>query len=63
MPDMIAFEVAAEISRIAPSTKIVSFSVHDFPVDAIEVGAAAFVSKAAPVQELIATIERVSTHR
>jgi DNA-binding NarL/FixJ family response regulator len=60
MPDMIGFEVAAEISRIAPATKIVFFSIHDFPVDAIEVGAAAFVSKTAPAKELVATVERVT---
>jgi DNA-binding NarL/FixJ family response regulator len=60
LPVMNGFETATEIRRIAPSTKIVLFSVHDVPVTAREVGADAFVSKTTPAQELIATIERVT---
>jgi DNA-binding NarL/FixJ family response regulator len=60
MPIMNGFEAATEIRRIAPSTKIVFFSVHDVPATAIEVGGDAFISKTAPPQELIATIERVT---
>jgi two-component system nitrate/nitrite response regulator NarL len=60
MPVMNGFQAAAEIRRIAPSTKIILFSVHDVPTAAREVGADAFVSKSTSVEELIATIERVT---
>ena len=48
MPVLNGFEAATEIRRIAPSTKIVFFSVHDVPATAIEVGGDAFISKTAP---------------
>jgi DNA-binding NarL/FixJ family response regulator len=60
LPVMNGFETATEIRRIAPSTKIVFFSVHDVPATASEVGADAFVSKASPAKDLIETIERVT---
>lgn len=60
MPVMNGLEAAAEIRRIAPSTKIILFSIHDAPTAAREVGADAFVSKSTSVEELIATIERVT---
>ena len=60
MPVMSGFEAATEIRRIAPSTKIILFSVHDVPTTAREVGADAFVSKSTSAEELIATIERVT---
>ncbi len=60
MPVMNGFEACAEIRRIAPSTKIIFYTVHDVPATASEVGADAFVSKSASAQELIATIERVT---
>jgi len=61
MPIMNGFEAATEIRRIAPSTKIVLFSVHDVPATAIQVGADAFVLKTSPPQVLIATIERLTS--
>jgi two-component system, NarL family, nitrate/nitrite response regulator NarL len=60
MPVMNGFEAATEIRRIAPSIKIILYSVHDVPATASEVGADAFVSKSTSAQELIATIERVT---
>ena len=60
MPVMNGFQAAAEIRRIAPSTKIVFFSAHEVPVTTSEVGADAFVSKLSPAQDLITTIERVT---
>jgi DNA-binding NarL/FixJ family response regulator len=59
MPVMNGFEAAKQIRRIAPSTKIVLFSVHELLRTAAEVGADAFVSKRTSAQELIAAIERV----
>jgi two-component system nitrate/nitrite response regulator NarL len=60
MPIMNGFEAAREIRRIAPSIKIIFYSVHDVPATASEVGADAFVSKSASALELVATIERVT---
>jgi two-component system nitrate/nitrite response regulator NarL len=59
MPIMNGFRAAEEIRLIAPSAKIVIFSVHDVPVTARQVGADAFVSKSSSARELIDTIERV----
>lgn len=59
MPGMNGFEAATEIRRIAPSTKIVFFSMHDIPDTARTVGADAFVLKSAAAAELPAAIERV----
>lgn len=59
IPVMNGFEAATEIRRIAPSTKIIFYSIHDVPTTATDVGADAFVSKSAPQQELISAIERV----
>jgi two-component system nitrate/nitrite response regulator NarL len=60
MPVMNGFEAAAEIRRIAPLTKIVFFSVHELPVTSTIAWADALVTKTAPVQDLITTIERVA---
>jgi DNA-binding NarL/FixJ family response regulator len=57
---MNGFETAIEMRRIAPSTKIVLFSVHYVPATARQVGADAFVSKGSDARELIATIERLT---
>ena len=57
MPGMTGFEIAAKIREIAPSTKIIFFSLHNVPVSARESGGDAFVSKASGAQELLATIE------
>jgi DNA-binding NarL/FixJ family response regulator len=59
LPVMNGFQAAAEIRRIAPSTKIVFFSMHDVPAVARQIGADAFVSKSSGAEELVATIERV----
>src|SRR5580692_4626640 len=56
MPGKNGFEAASEIRRIAPSTKIVFYSVHDVPAAAKEVGGDAFVSKSNAAEELLATI-------
>jgi two-component system, NarL family, response regulator NreC len=61
MPEMNGFEAAKEIRRIAPSTKIIFYSIHDVPTTASEVGADAFVSKSTSAEELIATIGRVTS--
>jgi DNA-binding NarL/FixJ family response regulator len=59
MPVMNGFQAAVEIRRIAPSIKIVLFSIHEVPASATAVGADAFVSKTMTGQELVATLERV----
>jgi DNA-binding NarL/FixJ family response regulator len=59
MPILNGFDAAKQIREIAPSTKIVLFSVHEVPATATQTGADAFVLKATSAQELIATIERV----
>jgi two-component system nitrate/nitrite response regulator NarL len=63
MPIMNGFEVAREIRRIAPSTKIVFFSIHDVPATAREVGADGFVLKSSGVEALEKTLETVLQHR
>ena len=55
MPVMNGFEAAKEIRRLAPSTKIILFSVHDVPVDGLP--ADAVVSKSSGAEGLIPTIE------
>ena len=62
MPVMNGFEAARVIRRLAPSTKIVFFSVDDVPVDTGRFGADAFVPKCSAAQELVTTIERVIGH-
>jgi DNA-binding NarL/FixJ family response regulator len=59
MPVMNGFEVAAEIRRLAPSTKIIFFSMHDVPATAQQVGGDAFVKKADAAKDLVVTLERV----
>jgi two-component system response regulator NreC len=59
MPAKSGFQAAYEIHEISPYTRIVFFSMHNVPFTAREVGADAFVSKSAPVNELLAAIERV----
>lgn len=59
MPGLTGFEVAAKIRQIAPSTRIIFFSLHNVPVSAKESGADAFVCKTSGARELLATIERV----
>ena len=60
MPVMNGIEAAREIRRIAPSTKILFFTIEDIPqarVIARSIGADGFVSKAAARNELISTIK------
>src|SRR5579862_4143683 len=57
IPVMNGFQVAQEIRRIAPSTKIVFFSVYDVPTTAREVGADAFVTKSSGVEALLVAME------
>jgi len=59
MPGMNGFETAAKLRQLAPSVKIVIFSVHDIPTTARWVGADAFVSKSSAPQELVLTVNRV----
>jgi two-component system nitrate/nitrite response regulator NarL len=59
MPLLNGFDAALEIKRVAPSTKIVLFSVHKIPSTAQIIGADAFVQKGSPPGELILTIQRV----
>jgi DNA-binding NarL/FixJ family response regulator len=60
---MNGFEVAKEMRRIAPSTKIVFFSMHEIPATTTIVGADAFVAKTSGIEKLEATLERVLQRR
>jgi DNA-binding NarL/FixJ family response regulator len=61
MPEMNGIQAAYEIRHIAPSTKIVFFTVHDSPqtVIAMHVYADAFVSKSTAGTQLIPTLNRI----
>jgi len=59
MPVMNGFDTAKQIRQIAPSTKIVFFSIHETPTTARLVGADAFVSKASAAEDLERTIHSV----
>jgi DNA-binding NarL/FixJ family response regulator len=59
MPGMNGFETAERIRLIAPSIRIVFFSIHEIPASARWVGADAFVSKSATLQELAFTVNAV----
>jgi len=59
MPGMNGFETAEKIRRIAPSVKIVFFSIHEIPAAARWVGADAFVSKSSTLHELALTVDHV----
>ena len=63
LPVINGFEVTQEIRRIAPSTKIVLFSIHDVPATAREVGADGFVLKSSGVEVLEKTLETVLLRR
>jgi DNA-binding NarL/FixJ family response regulator len=63
MPVMDGLRATMEIRRVAPSTKIVLFSIHDGPqakTAARMVGADALVSKAAATFDLVPTLRRLS---
>jgi DNA-binding NarL/FixJ family response regulator len=59
MPGMNGFETAAKLRSIAPSVRIVFFSVHEIPSTALWIGADAFVSKSSALQDLVLTVNRV----
>jgi len=59
MPGMNGFETAAKLKSIAPSIKIVIWSIHDIPSSAKWAGADAFVSKSSTLQQLVITVNRV----
>jgi DNA-binding NarL/FixJ family response regulator len=63
LPIMNGFEVAKEIRLIAPSTKIVFFSMHEIPATTTIVGADAFVAKTSGIEELKAALDRVLQRR
>jgi DNA-binding NarL/FixJ family response regulator len=59
IPGMNGFEAATQMRLIAPSVKIIFYSVHDIPTAARVSGGDAFVSKASSPRELTATVDRV----
>ena len=59
MPGMNGFEAAAQMRKIAPSVKIIFYSIHEIPTAARLSGGDAFVSKASSLQELTMTVNRV----
>jgi DNA-binding NarL/FixJ family response regulator len=61
MPVMSGIKAAVEIRRIAPATKIVFFTNHDFPavVEATRPLSDGFVPKSAADAELISTLNRI----
>jgi DNA-binding NarL/FixJ family response regulator len=59
MPGMNGFETALKMREIAPTVKIVFYSIHEIPATARISGGDAFISKAAASQELIMTVNRV----
>jgi DNA-binding NarL/FixJ family response regulator len=62
MPKMDGLEAAHEIQRIAPSTKIVFFTVYDSPqlVSAMRVFSSDFVPKSAAGTKLIPILNRLT---
>lgn len=59
MPTLGGFDTAKRIRLIAPTTKIIFFSIHETPTTARLVGADAFVSKSSAAGELARTIANV----
>ena len=59
MPLMNGLDAAQRIRQIAPSTKIVFFSIHDMPTTARLAGADAFVSKSCAAEDLERTINHI----
>jgi|SRR5579872_739032 len=59
MPGINGFETAARIRQIAPSIKIVFYSIHEIPATAKISGGDAFISKASAPKDLIMTVNRV----
>jgi DNA-binding NarL/FixJ family response regulator len=59
MPGMNGFQTAEQMRQIAPSVKIIFYSIHEIPIVARLSGADAFVSKSSSPQELTTTVNRV----
>ena len=59
MPALGGLDAAKQIREIAPSTRIVFFSIHEMPTAAQLVGADAFVSKSLAAEQLEKTIDAV----
>jgi len=59
MPGMNGFETAAQMRLIAPSVKIIFYSIHEIPSVVWFSGADAFVSKSSHPRELAMTVNRV----
>ena len=60
MPLMNGFEAAAKIKEVAPSTKVVFFSMHTIPASPQFVGAEGFVSKQTAARDLLPMLEKVT---
>jgi DNA-binding NarL/FixJ family response regulator len=63
MPGLTGFQTAAQIRQIAPSIKIIFFTIHDIPSSAWWIGADACVSKSSTLEELTLTVNRVLQSR
>ncbi|MGH9733941.1 MAG: response regulator [Candidatus Acidiferrales bacterium] len=61
--DLSGFDTAAQIKEVAPSTKIIFFSLHEVPATARMVGGDAFVSKAVGARALIGAIDKLTADR
>src|ERR1700722_1562529 len=59
MPGINGFETAAKIRLLAPSIRIVLFSIHDIPSSVRWVDVDAFVSKSSSLEELLLTVNRL----
>ena len=59
MPGMNGFETAGQMRLIAPSMKIIFYSLHDVPAVVWLSGADAFVSKSSDPHELAMAVNRV----
>lgn len=57
---MNGFNVTAEMRKIAPSVKIIMYSLHDVAFSARRAGADAFVAKSSGAAALSATIQRLA---
>jgi DNA-binding NarL/FixJ family response regulator len=63
MPGLSAFEAARELRRVSPSTRVIFLSafVHDCYVEqALEVGAAGYLTKSDPPQAIVDAIRKVN---
>jgi DNA-binding NarL/FixJ family response regulator len=60
MPGMNGFETAAHIRLIAPSVKIIFYSIHEIPTVSRLSGGDAFVCKSSSPKELATTVNRVA---